>query len=458
MSLANSAMEHKDNPGYRKRILYINFDYPPMSGPGIWRAVYFTKYLSTWGHDITVICSDKSHWFRRYDQSLLKILPQGIRVMRLKSAYPLEALQKLEKGFEKIRLRHIALFTKKFSWLIRNYYPEPYLFWFCQVLVVGSFLSLKRKGFDCLITSGPPHISHVFGWLLQKIVRTQWIMDYRDLWTDDQSQSPPEGYRRRLFVALERKCIRSASAVVTVSPSWTNHFREKYRGIKAQDHFFEIRNGHNFEKSDLSSGRAYRSNGRLHIHFNGVPQPLSETDTLLCAVKKFKTIYDGKYALPLFTFSGLPIATKTKIKSLGLNDCMLDVKMMSYEDSVRYSLSSDVLTVIVNNDNLSRLGTIPAKTYEAMALQRHIFAIIPNNSDVRELMEEYGNATISDVSDVDDVCRGIGRLVRLHYNGELYDGMEEEKSNLIFQKYSRKIQAMELSNLINTLSLKDNRE
>ncbi len=56
-----------------------------------------------------------------------------------------------------------------------------------------------------------------------------------------------------------------------------------------------------------------------------------------------------------------------------------------------------------NNIHPSRRGTIPAKTCEAIALGRHIFAVIPPGSDIVELLEEYGNATICNVDDIEEI-------------------------------------------------------
>src|SRR5262245_59861173 len=64
-------------------VLYINHDFPPMSGPGIWRALSFTTHLAREGHAVTVLCGRRSFWCKRFDASLLESIPPTLRVVRI---------------------------------------------------------------------------------------------------------------------------------------------------------------------------------------------------------------------------------------------------------------------------------------------------------------------------------------------------------------------------------------
>ncbi len=102
-----------------------------------------------------------------------------------------------------------------------------------------------------------------------------------------------------------------------------------------------------------------------------------------------------------------------------MSDYVVDVGPMSRRASIDYSRQADVLLVVVNDDNASRLGTIPAKTYEAMALGRHVLGVVPRGSDVETLLESYGDATICNVADPDEIFVGLSRLVERHGRGGL---------------------------------------
>ncbi len=270
----------------KRKILYINLDFPPLGGPGVWRAFWFTRYLTDSGYHVTVLCSDRSCWCERRDETLLKHIPPDAKIIRLKSIFPNDLFVWAERllnrtgrdhgrnllnlpgpdapengdretaasdGLGSSGRRGVYGFCKRLlgirnrsrirSW-IDKYYPEKNLWWFLVACIRGIHLSIFGK-FDCIITSGPPHISHLVGWLISKLSRTPWIVDYRDLWMDDPNQAPQTGYQKKLFNFLERKVVKNCDAVVTVSPFWTKHLADKYKEIKDKSKFHMIRNGHN---------------------------------------------------------------------------------------------------------------------------------------------------------------------------------------------------------------------
>ena len=281
-------------------------------------------------------------------------------------------------------------------------------------------------------------------------------MDYRDLWTDDPAQSPDTGYQVKLFNYLERKTIKNSSAVITVSPSWIKYLALKYAHEKDRNKFHLIRNGHNLAITLNTGTTASRTKEKLHIHFNGTPQRLSRTTHLLDALSRLKLMDISDSQLPIVTFTGTTDSFRREVKRRGLENVVQDVQSMSYRQSIEYSEKADVLLVVVNNEHPSRRGTIPAKTYEAMALGRHILAIIPPESDIRELLEEYGNASFCNVDDIDDICRCLMALITSHNNGSKKN-IDFDKTKEIVEKYSRKMQTEQLISLVETLiSERDN--
>jgi glycosyltransferase involved in cell wall biosynthesis len=480
----------------KRKILYINLDFPPIGGPAVWRAFWFTKYLTASGYHVTVLCSDRSCWCERRDETLLKHIPPEAKIIRLKSIFPNDLFVKAERllsrtgsapGKELLDVRPrdsrengnpaaaacdragtdghrgwgIYGWVKSLlggknrsrirSWVDR-YYPEKNLWWLLLACLKGGRPAVFEK-FDCIITSGPPHISHVAGWLISTLSRTPWIMDYRDLWTDDPNQSPQSGYQANLFRFLEKKAVKNCDAVVTVSPSWTRHLAEKYGDVKHESKFHMIRNGHNIDEAPADFRK--NANERLHIHFNGSPQGLSETTHLLDALFSLKSsgLYNG--CLPLVTFTGITDSFRDQVRERGLEGLVKDVHSMTYQQSMDYSKAADVLLVIVNNNHPSMLGTIPAKTYEAIALGRHIFAMVPAGSDVVELLAEYGNATVCNVDNVEEIVKSLLGLIES--SRELNGGLDVIKHREIAGKFSRKRLTDQLIGLIESLA-SDSRE
>jgi hypothetical protein len=446
---------HEPHPSYSKQnsksILYINHDFPPMSTPGVWRALWFIKYLAEYGYKITVICSNKTYWCDRYDTSLLDLIPQKVQVKRIKGVFIEDILKYIE---DKIKIFNSKFALKVFEgieWRIIKYYPNPNFLWFLKATLYGMFISTRNK-FDAIITSGPPHICHVVGMLIKKISRSHWIMDYRDLWTDDPAQSPQSGYQKNLFKYLEEKSIKESDAVVVVSPSWQSHLMAKYTRQKDKSRFFMIRNGHNIRNTPCKEDYKIIKSARLHIHNNGTPQLLSKTTALLDAICLLRSRDISEENLPLVTYSGIDNFMEYAIQERSLEQHVINLKNMSYRQCIEYSMKSDVLLVIVNNENPSRWGTIPAKTYEAMALGKHILGIVPLRSDVRELLNEYGCATICDVDDPENICDGLVRLRELHIQNKLNILSDYGEIDSIAEKYSRESQSQKLVDLITLMT------
>jgi glycosyltransferase involved in cell wall biosynthesis len=279
-------------------------------------------------------------------------------------------------------------------------------------------------------------------------------MDYRDLWTDDPDLSPQSGYQKRLFQVIEAYATRHADAVTTVSPGWQRHLKSRFSGTTKSDRFFLIRNGHNLDKFTFEYHNGPHYDGRLHIHFNGTLQILAKTTSVLDALYKLRSDDIRGGTLPIVTFTGIDDLFMKEIRSRNLEDIILDVGYMTYYQSIMYSLSCDVLLIIVNNDNPSRWGTIPRKTYEYMALGRHILAVVPFESDVRELLKEYGNATVCDVDDPDDICNALMKLITLHGEHKLNTNLDVGKREMALEKYSMEHHTRQLISLIEALPKK----
>jgi glycosyltransferase involved in cell wall biosynthesis len=410
----------------KRKILYVNFDFPPLGGPGVWRALWFTKYLAASGYHVTVLCSDRSWWCDRTDQSLLRHVPSSAKIIRLKSLFPGDPFSSIDGlirpmgkiaeeeacGIAGRKLRKtMNAIMSGIRWRVEKYYPDPNFVWLLIASGCAIYLSMRER-FDCLITSGPPHICHVVGLLVKRLSRIPWIMDYRDLWLDDPNQSPQAGYQRKICEFLEREAVKKCDAVLTVSPSWAKHLADKYGAVKHKSRFHIIRNGHNLDVSTAHSDK--RTTKQLHIHHNGTPQAPSKTAHLLDALYALKSSNSYIDKLPLFTFTGMTDSFREEIRLRGLETLVIDVGSMPYLQSIEYSGKADVILITVNNDHPAMCGVIPAKTYEAIALGQHIFAVVPPASDIRELLEEYGNATVGNVDDVHDIQRCLAELIESH--------------------------------------------
>jgi glycosyltransferase involved in cell wall biosynthesis len=109
-------------------------------------------------------------------------------------------------------------------WIIG--FPDTYKGW--VPFAVESLQQLSRAAVpDVILSTSPPASAQLIGARAQRILRRPWVADFRDLW----SQQPFDGARRALrpfHQRLERKTLRAASALVTVSEPWARQLGNCY--------------------------------------------------------------------------------------------------------------------------------------------------------------------------------------------------------------------------------------
>ena len=110
--------------------------------------------------------------------------------------------------------------------------PDAYVVSWLPAAVAAARRSLAESPIDCLITSGPPESVHLTGLLLGRR-RPPWIVDLRDGWSfEPLREAFPLRAQRRLDATLERKVIKGADAITTVTDPITNDIRARY-GVDA---------------------------------------------------------------------------------------------------------------------------------------------------------------------------------------------------------------------------------
>lgn len=424
-----------------RTLLYLNFDFPPMSGPGIWRALGFIKYLPGHNWRTIVVCSDRSPSSDRFDQSLAARIPTNTEVHRLHSWFENDILLAMERAAERTRFQLLSRLILGVHWRFRRDWPDYLVNWAIKAARVGAWLALRQKP-DCLFTSGPPHLAHAAGRFIRRLTGIPWVMDYRDLWTDDEVQVKPTRYRDRI-ARIERSSVARCDAVTGVSPVHLDIVARRFAGVKPRDRFFLIRNGQDLPDAVLERSLFQPRNARLHVHYNGTPQV---TDPFLVILDLLDRLTPEQR--PLFTFTGLPPRVKEAVEQRGYQDDVQDVGHLSQLASVEYSMQCDVLLAMVSASSPVNRGRIPAKAYEAIALGRHLLAIVPLGSAVGELIDDPRIGTLVDVEDIEALQRAMLRLLELHRTGQLNADQDPVRRRALAERYSRTHQTAQLAELL----------
>ena len=254
-----------------KPILIITYYWPPSGGSGVQRWVYFSKYLKKLGYSPIVLTVDlKSASYPAIDRSLINET-QGIPVHYVKSFNWIkiyswlkrEKKDKIPQGeFSKKGLvDHIAAFIRG------NFFiPDARVNW-VKSAIKEALRIVKSHKIEKIITTGPPHSTHLIGLNLKKQLNLKWIADFRDPWTDIfyVKSFYRLSFAKKKDKLFERKVLSNANAIITTTSE--NFQKDLQSKISINQNFFKIYNGYD---SDLFKKIKKRKNKDFQIVFTGL--------------------------------------------------------------------------------------------------------------------------------------------------------------------------------------------
>ncbi|MAW50800.1 MAG: hypothetical protein CMC41_06735 [Flavobacteriaceae bacterium] len=254
-----------------KPILIITYYWPPSGGSGVQRWVYFSKYLKKLGYSPIVLTIDlKSASYPAIDRSLINET-QGIPVHYVKSFNWIKIYSWFKKGkkdkipqgeFSKKGLvDHIAAFIRG------NFFiPDARVNW-AKSAIKEALRIVKSHKIEKIITTGPPHSTHLIGLNLKKQLNFKWIADFRDPWTDIfyVKSFYRLSFAKKKDKLFERKVLSNANAIITTTSE--NFQKELQSKISINQNFFKIYNGYD---SDLFKKIKKRKNKDFQIVFTGL--------------------------------------------------------------------------------------------------------------------------------------------------------------------------------------------
>lgn len=173
-----------------KKVLIITYYWPPASGPGVQRFLKISKYLNDFGWK-PIILTVKNGSYPSFDPSLENEIPEWVEVHKTKTFEPFTIYNRLtgskgkNLGTGLIGLEGKQSFVKKLSIYIRaNYFiPDARKGWYRYAVKEAKQL-IQEKEIDAIITTGPPHSTHLIGKSLKEKFNLPWISDFRDPWVN----------------------------------------------------------------------------------------------------------------------------------------------------------------------------------------------------------------------------------------------------------------------------------
>ncbi|PSQ95848.1 MAG: group 1 glycosyl transferase [Bacteroidetes bacterium SW_9_63_38] len=433
-----------------RRVLVLTYYFPPSGGPGVQRMLKFVKYLPDFGWMPSVLTVQDGAYPER-DPSLGDDVPSEVPVHRTASWDPYQlyarftgqsdddaVVQGSMEGQESTWKESLA------RWVRANVFlPDARVGWVPFATWSGRQL-LADGDYDAILTTGPPHSTHLAGALLQYLTGTPWVADFRDPWTDINyyHELPHTRPARCLDTALERMVLRRAQTVTTVSPTWRDLLLEK-RGQNDGEAVAVVQNG--FDEEDISPGQTEPATDTFEVTHVGSLYASRNPDGLWAALRRLRE-QNAVPKLRLRLVGSVAPNVTASLRRFGLTDITTTVSYVPHATAVDYMRQAGLLLLSIEEFPASE-GMLTGKIYEYLAAGRPILGVGNPDGDAAELLRETEGGRLFGWQDVD----GCLAFVRQHHeswtDGEALSGASAKQVRL----YRRRSQTEDLTSILETV-------
>ena len=400
-----------------KKIIIFTYYWPPSGGSGVQRWLYFSFYLKKLGWDPIVITVDyKVASYPLIDESLSNI-SRNLRVIRTKTIDPLRIYSKFKTGnsrdgIPQSQVDNSSLINKFFSFVRGNFFiPDARRGWNKYAIKAAKSI-IERENIKYIITTGPPHSSHLIGLELVKIFKLKWMADFRDPWSNIfyNKYFYRLNYFQKKDEKYEKKVLESASAILTtVGEDFHKLLKNK---IEIKQKFFSIINGYDkgLFKSIITKQESF-----FHIVYTGVLTNNQSYKSVFLAIKKVSEKYPK---IPIrLSISGK--VEKLIIQNINSILPLVEVKYLGYvshREAVILIKSANLLLNFIYNDVDKFM--ISGKILEYMASEVPIISVGSKKNPISKLFSKSKLLKVIEVDDLDGSYIFLDKLIKSWQSGK----------------------------------------
>jgi len=419
-----------------KRVLVISYYWPPSGGAGVQRWLKFIKYLPDFGIQPFVLTVDPAQAeYPLLDSSLEADVAPELKVYRTGCKGVYDRYKKLTGsktapygGF--VNENQPSLLQKFARFIRGNFFlPDARRGWIKYAFAEACRI-IEKHGIDAIITTGPPHSTHLTGLQLKKKYHLKWIVDFRDPWTsiyynDSLYQTR---WARKIDRRMEQKVLDACDHLLLVSVD------QNKLSVDPQKVTF-LPNG--FDPIDFDVKKSVFPEV-FTFCYTGTVAGSYPVAKLLEAFVYLRTQYVFK-----LIFIGSVAGSIKKEFCECLGDSVEFIDFVSHTEAIDYMMSSNILLLIIPKTESNRF-IMPGKLFEYLATGKTIMAIGPPGSKVAQIITQ---AKAGNAFDYDDT-EGMKKFMLQQYPSYQNKKYPETDSEFI-QGFSRKALTGIIAGIIN---------
>jgi glycosyltransferase involved in cell wall biosynthesis len=431
------------------RVLIVSFAFPPSNVIGAVRVGKLARYLDQRGHDVRVLATDvvddrslpleisrervlyteyrqRQHWVDHMARLLRRhtAIHAGVRAGVRHEDAP------AQDGAPARSLRRT--FRRHYLGLI--HIPDMRADWVRTAIPAGRKLIREWKP-DIIFASAPPNTGLIVASRLARAHEVPWVADFRDLWVDNPYYSEP-GWRKPIDAILERRILRGAAGLVTVSPIWAQQLRRRhgkdvtvvYNGYAEED-FPPLAQPTDpgAQRTDPGASLTIRYMGSI---YRGFRDPSALFSAIALLPDHLRTRINVEF------FSDATDAVLDAAAAHGVESAVTVKPRVPYRHALALQMEADVLLLLQSSDPRDE-GNLPAKLFEYLYARRPILFIGYERGIAARLVIErsaglVSNSPVNIRDQLDRWCedKRAGRLDRLDPSVSLGLGRDDQYAKL----------------------------
>lgn len=442
-------------------VLMIAYDFPPLSGSGVFRSLKFAKYLPQFGWQPTVFAADRPRIDWSYaDQSLLHEIPDSVDVIRLTD--PVSTMQELnlaEMEKQLIPFLHEILQSNPkaetlFSTFLQSgtgvaemlVFPCTELMWTYKVVQYIE-QNLDVQQFQAVYTTSPPRSSHLAGAYLKEKYGIPWVADFRDPWSDnpelDFDLNTPKG---QLMQYLEAILVEKADCSLTINQELVEKYINRF-GL-GREKIISITNG--YDEEDFTSLRFPAEQTKFFtINYSGILYEKRGIHSVLEALHQLAD--EGSINLDLVRLrivgDSKQYDPKKAAKPFGLENIITETGYLSHTEALQSNLDSNLLLLMVGDGEKYKVTTT-GKIFDYLRSGRPILAIGPRGGVVDCILQETGHGNVFHSKQIPEIKEMLLREYQKWQSGAADQPLRSPK----IQGFERRLLTKQLAELFSKLS------
>ncbi len=323
-------------------------------------------------------------------------------------------------------------------------FPDSKAGWFWPLLLRSRSL-IASHAFDVVMTSSPPHSTHLPVLVLRRFMRFKWVVDFRDPWT-----APKRAQRSGLFYdirrGLEKSVLSRCDAIIANTPGNRRALLQSFSKVQ-QDKIEVITNG--FE--DLHAAAGTETNKSVEgydiSYFGAIYTGM--LDSYAAAIGNLRERGHGRIPR-LAIFGKLPLSVRSEvIRANGLDEFITFKGRLTNSESYDLMKRAKSLLLLLPRGKGNETW-VPSKLYTYLSTRSPIFGIIPRG-DAWDIVESAGGGVLTEGDDPQVVAERLIEFLRSVENGTF----DSARNVDVLRKYSWETLAQRVDSVLRKVAAVD---